>query len=128
MKNGGDHAVLTWTNVFPQRVLLGGFAEWHPDGFASPALLRQQRQSHHSAWAHYFDWGYAQRHKLAKPLTFGTVKSRLCQVIEAGHYQVALTRDETQAVKTWIALNCPLWPDYLFRPERKALAQMRAGE
>ena len=43
-------------------------------------------------------------------------------------FDSALTRDETQAVKTWIALNCPLWPDYLFRPERKALAQMRAGE
>lgn len=74
-------------------------------------------------WVHYFDWGYAQRHRKAEPLTFGTVKSRLWSVIEAGHYEATLTRNEMQAVKTWIDLNCPLWPDYIFRPERRALAQ-----
>ena len=79
-------------------------------------------------WVHYFDWGYAQRHRKAEALTFGTVKSRLWTVIEAGHYQVELTRDEMQAVKTWIDLNCPLWPDYLFRPERKTLAQKSARD
>ena len=78
-------------------------------------------------WVHYFDWGYAQRHKKAEALTFGTVKSRLWTVIEAGHYKVELTRDEMQAVKTWIDLNCPLWPDYLFRPERRTLAQKTSG-
>jgi len=78
-------------------------------------------------WVHYFDWGYGQRHKKAEPLTFGTVKSRLWQVIEAGHYHVALSREEVQRVKTWIDLNCPLWPDYLYRPERPKLAQRTAN-
>ncbi len=77
-------------------------------------------------WVHYFDWGYGQRHKKAEPLTFGTLKSRLWQVIEAGHYQVALSREDVQRVKTWIDLNCPLWPDYRYRPERSRLAQTTA--
>ena len=74
-------------------------------------------------WVDYFDWGWAQRHKKAEALTFGTLKSRLWQVVEAGHYEVKLTRNEMQAVKTWIDLNCPLWPDYLFRAERPALVK-----
>jgi hypothetical protein len=78
-------------------------------------------------WVHYFDWGYAQRHRLAEPLTFGTVKSRLWQVIAAGHHDVALTREEMQRVKTWIDLNCPLWPDYIHRPQRPNLAQRPAS-
>jgi hypothetical protein len=77
-------------------------------------------------WVHYFDWGYAQRHRKAEPLTFGTVKSRLWQVLDAGHYKVDLTREEVQRVKTWIDLNCPLWPDYIHRPERPNLAQRTA--
>lgn len=74
-------------------------------------------------WVHYFDWGWAQRHKKAEPLTFGTVKSRLWQVLDAGHYKIELTRDEVQQVKTWIDLNCPLWPDYIFRDQRLKTAQ-----
>ena len=74
-------------------------------------------------WVHYFDWGYAQRHFKAEPLSFGTVKSRLIQVLAAGHYQVTLTPDEEQRVKTWIDLNCPLWPDYINRPERLKMAR-----
>jgi hypothetical protein len=78
-------------------------------------------------WVHYFDWNWGQRHYKAEPLTFGTVKSRLIQVLEAGHYQVALTAEEGQRVKTWIDLNCPLWPDYIYRPERPELAQGTAN-
>ncbi len=74
-------------------------------------------------WVHYFDWGYAQRHHLAEPLTFGTLKSRLFQVLQAGHYQVQLTQEESLRVKTWIDLNCPLWPDYINRPQRRVVAQ-----
>jgi hypothetical protein len=75
----------------------------------------------------YFDWGYAQRHHKAQPLTFGTVKSRLIAVLESGHYQVALTIEQSQRVKTWIDLNCPLWPDYLYRPERLELVKAAAS-
>jgi hypothetical protein len=31
---------------------------------------------------------------------------------------VRLAEDELRAVKCWIDLNCPLWPDYLNRSER----------
>ena len=53
-------------------------------------------------------------------MTFGTVKSRLWQVLDAGHYDVKLTRDEMHRVKCWIDLNCPLWPDYQERMKRPA--------
>jgi cytochrome c553 len=91
-----------------------------PDREGVPASYRTIIER---GWVRYFDWGWAQRHRKAEPLTFGTVKSRLWQVLAAGHYQVELTRDEMRAVKTWIDLNCPLWPDYLYRPERAGFAQ-----
>jgi len=40
------------------------------------------------------------------------------KVLEAGHDQVSLTPDEWHAIKCWIDLNCPLWPDYQFRQDR----------
>ncbi len=69
-------------------------------------------------WVHYFDMTYRLRHSLAAPLTFGTSQSRLWQVLDAGHHEVKLTRDEMHALKCWIDLNCPLWPDYIPRPQR----------
>jgi hypothetical protein len=39
-----------------------------------------------------------------------------------------LTLEESQRVKTWIDLNCPLWPDYINRPERRVLAQGTANQ
>ncbi|MCX6879767.1 MAG: discoidin domain-containing protein [Verrucomicrobia bacterium] len=95
-----------------------------PDGDGVPASYRTLIER---GWVHYFDWNYGQRHNKAEPLSFGTVKSRLCQVLEAGHYQVALTPEESQRVKTWIDLNCPLWPDYINRPQRRILAQGTAN-
>ena len=69
-------------------------------------------------WVHYFNWSWGERHHKAPPMTFGTVKSRLWQVLDAGHYKVELTRDEMHRVKCWIDLNCPLWPDYQERMKR----------
>jgi hypothetical protein len=69
-------------------------------------------------WVHYFNWAWSERHHKAPPLSFGTVKSRLWQVLDAGHYDVKLTRDEMHRVKCWIDLNCPLWPDYRERLKR----------
>lgn len=74
-------------------------------------------------WVHYFDYTWSLRHHKAEPISFGTLKSRLWQVLNAGHYGVHLTPDETQAIKCWIDLNCPLWPDYQFRPERVVPSQ-----
>jgi hypothetical protein len=69
-------------------------------------------------WVNYFDMTYRLRHSKAEPLTFGTTRSRLWQVLDAGHHDVKLTRDEMHALKCWIDLNCPLWPDYTPRQQR----------
>jgi len=69
-------------------------------------------------WAHYFDYTWGREHAKAAPLSFGAIKSRLWEVLDAGHYDVRLTGEESQRVKCWIDLNCPLWPDYTFRPDR----------
>ncbi len=95
------------------------------DGDGVPASYRTLIER---GWVHYFDWNYGQRHYKAAPLSFGTVKSRLFQVLAAGHYQVALTPEEALRVKTWVDLNCPLWPDYINRPERRVLAQGTAKQ
>ena len=73
-------------------------------------------------WVHYFDMTWGREHSKAEPLTFGTVRSRLWPVLDKGHYDVQLTRDQMHRVKCWIDLNCPLWPDYQqrqLRPETK---------
>lgn len=72
-------------------------------------------------WVHYFDCTYRNRHTKAEPLTFGSLASKLWPVLAAGHYDSTLTREEMRRVKTWIDLNCPLWPDYQFRLNRPGL-------
>jgi hypothetical protein len=68
---------------------------------------------------HYLDcgWNSGGCEKLP-PLTFGSIKSKLWEVLNAGHHDVRLTTDEMLRIKTWIDLNCPLWPDYVERPKR----------
>jgi hypothetical protein len=34
------------------------------------------------------------------------------------HEEVRWTSPEMRAIKAWIDLNCPLWPDYIYRPDR----------
>ena len=53
-----------------------------------------------------------------EPLTFGTVKSKLWEVLDTGHHDVQLTTGEMRRIKTWIDMNCPLWPDYVDRTTR----------
>lgn len=74
-------------------------------------------------WVHYFDCTWNLRHHKADPKSFGTLESKLWRLIEARHHEVKLTPDETHAVKCWIDLNCPLWPDYQFRPERSLIPE-----
>jgi hypothetical protein len=69
-------------------------------------------------WVHHFNLAWGMEHTKADPLTFGTLKSRLWDVLNAGHRDVKLSRDEMHRVKCWIDLNCPLWPDYMYRPLR----------
>jgi hypothetical protein len=71
-------------------------------------------------WIHYFDWGYAVRHSKAEPTTFGTLESRLWEILNEDHYDVELTEGQIRRVKCWTDLNCPLWPDYVYRPDRRA--------
>ncbi len=67
---------------------------------------------------HYFDCTWGQEHVQAAPMTFGTLKSKLWKTLDSGHYGVKLSSEETQRVKCWIDMNCPLWPDYIYRPNR----------
>ncbi|OHB73866.1 MAG: hypothetical protein A2V70_11435 [Planctomycetes bacterium RBG_13_63_9] len=70
-------------------------------------------------WVHYADCGWESGgcEKLP-PLTFGSLKSRLWKVLEGGHQDVQLTMEEIRRIKCWTDLNCPLWPDYIFRDNR----------
>lgn len=75
-------------------------------------------------YVHYFDYTYGMRHFKAEPLSFGTLKSRLFDVLgDTNHHKVALSEDEMRAVKAWIDFNVPLWPDYTYRRERPAEQQ-----
>jgi hypothetical protein len=76
-----------------------------------------------SGTVHYFDyqWQAGVPYK-AEPYTFGTVKSRIWQILkDDNHTDVSLTADERHALKCWIDLNVPLWGDYTPRPERKTV-------
>ncbi len=82
-------------------------------------------------WVHVLDCGYnSGGNEKREPYTFGTFQSKLWKVLDAGHYEVQLTRDEIHAVKCWIDMNCPLWPDYIERrlrpgPEQRVAQQRR---
>ena len=70
-------------------------------------------------YVHFFDWVYGARHFKAEPLGFGTLQSALFDVLNnESHQDVKLEPDELRAIKEWIDLNCPLWPDYQYRPNR----------
>jgi len=70
-------------------------------------------------WVHYFDFTYGMRHFKAEPLSFGTLKSRLWKVLaDKNHKEVSLDEFGMRAIKAWVDLNCPLWPDYIYRPDR----------
>ncbi|MCL5099051.1 MAG: discoidin domain-containing protein [Candidatus Omnitrophica bacterium] len=73
-------------------------------------------------WVHYFSYQWGEEHNLAAPLTFGTVKSKLWPLLDAGHHDVKLTEEEKRRIKCWTDLDCPLWPDYRYRLNRPSLA------
>ncbi len=73
-----------------------------------------------SGTVHYFTYQYQRGVPYkAQPYTFGTFASRLWEVLkDERHKGVTLEPEEMQAIKCWIDLNCPLWGDYTFRPDR----------
>ena len=86
------------------------------DADAIPASYRSLIEG---GWVHYFDFAYGMRHFKAEPLSFGTLQSRLWEALEGPHHEeVTLDAGELRAVKAWIDMNCPLWPDYTYRPDR----------
>lgn len=73
---------------------------------------------------HYADMGWNSGGcEKMPPLSLGTLKSKLWETLNAGHHNISLSGDEMLRIKTWIDLNCPLWPDYRNRLERPATAQ-----
>jgi hypothetical protein len=77
-------------------------------------------------WVHYFDFTYGMRHFKAEPLSFGTLQSRLWEILaDKQHQEVILDETDMRAIKAWIDLNCPLWPDYIHRPDRPGLQTTR---
>ncbi len=89
-----------------------------PDADGIPASYRTIITK---GWVHYFDYTWGREHSKAEPLSFGTVKSKLWQILDSGHYDVHLTKEEAHRIKCWTDLNCPLWPDYIFRQDRLAM-------
>ncbi|MBP7936476.1 MAG: hypothetical protein KA354_17695 [Phycisphaerae bacterium] len=67
----------------------------------------------------YANCGWGEYHDRTVPMTIGTVKSRVIDVLNKGHHDVRLSRDEMHALKCWIDLNCPLWADYQDRTQRQ---------
>ena len=79
-------------------------------------------------WVHYFDYKWNLRHHKAAPKSFGTLQSKLMPRLETEHHGVSLSEHELRAIKCWIDLNCPLWPDYQFRLDRKEPLAGQAAE
>lgn len=86
-----------------------------PDADGIPTSYRTLIEK---GYVHYFDFAWGREHNKAEPLTFGTVQSKLWKILDGDHYEIRLSREESHRVKCWIDLNCPLWPDYMFRPNR----------
>ena len=106
------HCVRCHNREEPHGILLTGDL----DAERVPASYRALIEG---GWVHYFDMTWKLRHQKADPATFGTLASKLWDVLEPGHHAVSLSRDEVRAIKCWTDLNCPLWPDYQFRLDRR---------
>jgi hypothetical protein len=74
-------------------------------------------------YVHHFSMNWHLRHTKADPLTFGTLKSRLFAALaDSRHADVRLTAEQMHALKCWVDLNVPLWPDYMHRMSRPLVA------
>ena len=88
-------------------------------------LVRPRKNPDRPPLVDFFDswWGVSRTVPVAKPMSFGTVASRLIEVIDSRHADLppgetdrtelhALTPEERRVITTWIDLNCPLWDSY----------------
>ncbi len=71
-------------------------------------------------YVHHFHWGWNEGIPTkAEPYTFGSLKSRIWPILDdENHKAVKLNAEEERAIKCWIDLSCPLWPDYKQRSLR----------
>jgi hypothetical protein len=90
------------------------------DEYATPMSYKMLL---HRELVNYLPTMHGTRPEKAKPKTFGALQSKLAQVLDAGHQNIKLNRDELLAIKTWIAMNCPLYGDY--RPIAERLVDVR---
>ncbi len=108
------HCVRCHDGSDPKRLDLRGTLDAHRVPASYRGLIS-------GGWVHYFDFTYGVRHFKAEPLSFGTLRSRLWQVLaDENHRELKLDTTAKLAIKTWTDLNCPLWPDYLYRLDRPA--------
>ena len=88
-------------------------------------LVRPRQNPDRPPLVDFFDswWGVSRTVPVAKPMSFGTVASRLIEVIDTRHADLpisetdrpgidALAPEERRVITTWIDLNCPLWDSY----------------
>ncbi len=66
------------------------------DGDGVPASYRTLIAG---GWVHYFDYQWGQEHPKARPLSFGSLRSKLWQVLDSGHYDVDFSEEEMRRVK-----------------------------
>ena len=70
-------------------------------------------------YVHYFHYTWGMRHYKAEPYSFGTVQSKIWKTLDDdNHKDVVLSSADKRALKLWVDLNCPLWPDYSYRLDR----------
>ena len=90
------------------------------DGEKIPTSYRELIEQ---GWVHFLDFGYnSGGNEKRAAMTFGSLKSKLWELLNEGHYDVELSLDDRHRIKCWIDLNCPLWPDYQYRPDRPVAA------
>ena len=88
-------------------------------------LVRPRKNPERPPLVDFFDswWGVSHTVPVARPMSFGTVASRLVEVIDNRHADLPgadtdraeikpLTPQERRVITTWIDLNCPLWDGY----------------
>ena len=101
-------------------------------------LVRPRTDPDRPPLVDFFDswWGVSRTVPVAKPMSFGTVASRLMEVVDTRHADLplseaarseidALTPQERRVITTWIDLNCPLWDSY--SPELHVTSTSRKG-
>jgi hypothetical protein len=112
-----------------QPVLDAACVRCHDARLEAKIDLRARRDAHRvpasyraliaGGWADHFDWVYGSRHFKAEPMSFGSGRSRLFAALaDETHRGVELDAAARRVLTAWIDLNCPLWPDYRYRPER----------